>query len=136
MKEIQNIIELRTNSENKILWFKTKYLVQINFTFNIIVFSDGFSGNSHFCVTRDQLEQLNNQLDNMHSNLSGSTMLKDNDSDSFIKFTIASNGNLKIQGQLGGSHEDHLIKFKFLTDQTCLPPLIRDFKILLLNKDE
>jgi len=136
MKEIKNIIELKTNSKTKQLLFKTKYLVQINFTFELMVLSEGFSGNSQFCVRRDQLENLNIELDNIYSRLSGSTKIEDNDSDAFIEFSIEPNGNLNIQGQVGGTYEDHFIKFKLVTDQTCIPPLIQDFSILLLNKDK
>jgi hypothetical protein len=136
MKEIQSEIRLKTNTENKTLLFKSKYLVQINFTFDIFVSSEGFCGNSHFCVRRDQIEQLIDQLDDLYSKLSGSAILEDNDSNSFIGFSIELNGSLKIQGQLGGSYEDHFIKFKFSTDQTCLPTLIQDFRLLLLNEDE
>jgi len=131
MKEIDDIIELKTNTKTERLSFATRYLVQINFTFNLKVLSAGFSGTSHFCVRRDQLEKMSADLTNMHLTLSGTTILDDNDSDGFVEFEIESNGRLNVSGQVGGTHEDHFVKFKFQTDQTCIPPFVQDFKSLL-----
>jgi hypothetical protein len=131
MKEIDDIIELKTNTETERLSFATRYLVQINFTFDLTVLSDGFSGTSHFCVRRDQLEQMCSDLTNMHLKLFGKTNLEDNDSDGFVEFEIETNGRLNISGQVGGTHEDHFIKFKFQTDQTCINQLVQDFNSLL-----
>lgn len=131
MKEIDDIIELKTSTETERLSFATRYLVQINFTFDLTVLSDGFSGTSHFCVRRDQLEQMCSDLTNMHLKLFGKTNLEDNDSDGFVEFEIETNGRLNISGQVGGTHEDHFIKFKFQTDQTCINQLVQDFNSLL-----
>jgi hypothetical protein len=131
MKEIDDIIELKTNTETERLSFATRYLVQINFTFDLTVLSDGFSGTSHFCVRRDQLEQMCSDLKNMHLKLFGKTNLDDNDSDGFVEFEMEPNGRLKLSGQVGGTHEDHIVKFKFQTDQTCIPAFVQDFKSLL-----
>ena len=134
MKEIDDKIELKTNSKTERLSFATRYLVQINFTFELIVLSGGFSGASHFCVRRDQLEIMCVDLTTMHSALSGTTMLDDNDSDGFVQFEIEANGRLNVSGQVGGSHEDHFMKFKFHADQTCIPQFVQDIKSLLKNK--
>jgi len=131
MKEINNIIELHTNSPKEKLSFSTRYLVQINFTFELTVKSDGFSGNSHFCVRRDEIELLCNELEKLHSTLSGTCRISDNDSDSFVEFNIFENGSLQVSGQVGGSYNDHFVKFKFITDQTCIPQFVDDFKKLL-----
>ncbi|MEZ5059208.1 MAG: hypothetical protein R2879_19405 [Saprospiraceae bacterium] len=131
MKEIDDIIELKTNTVTKRLSFATRYLVQITFTFDLAVLSDGFSGTAHFCVRREQLERMCADLTNMHLKLSGTTKLDDNDSDGFIEFEIEPNGRLNVSGQIGGSQEDNFVKFKFQTDQTCIPPFVQDFKSLL-----
>jgi hypothetical protein len=131
MKEIDDIIELKTNTETERLSFATRYLVYINFTFDLSVLSDNFSGTSHFCVRRDQLEKMCSDLTNMHLTLSGTTILDDNDSDGFVKYEIEPNGKFNVSGQVGGTHEDHYVKFKFQTDQTCIPPFVQDFKSLL-----
>lgn len=131
MKEIDNIIKLKTNTETERLAFATRYLVQINFIFDLTVLSDGFSGTSHFCVRRDQLEKMCADLTNMQFTLSGTTILDDNDSDGFVEFEIEPNGRLTVSGQVGGTHEDHYVKFKFQTDQTCIQSFVQDIKSLL-----
>jgi len=134
MIEVDDIIELKTNTTSERLCFTTRYLVYVNFTFDLSVLSDNFSGTSHFCVRRDQLEEMCSKLSNMHLKLFGSTILEDNDSDGFIKFEIESNGWLIVSGQVGGTHEDHSVRFKFQTDQTSIPPFVNDFNELLKYK--
>lgn len=136
MIEIDNIIELKTNTKTERLSFATRYLFQINFTFDLTVLSDGFSGTSHFCIRRDQLEKMCDDLTNMQLTLSGTTILDDNDSDGFVEFEIESNGRLNVGGQVGGTHEDHYVKFKFQTDQTCISQFVQDFYTLLKNKND
>lgn len=131
MIEIDNRIDLQTNTETERLSFATRYLVGINFTFDLTVRSGNFAGTSHFCVRHDQLEQLCVDLKNMYSTLVGSTILDDNDSDGFVQFEVEPNGRLVIRGQVGGTHEDHFVKFKFHTDQTCIPQFLQDFRSLL-----
>jgi len=136
MTEINDIIELATNSRTEKLSFATKYLVKINFTFDVSVISDGFAGTSHFCVRKEELESLCNDLANIHSTLSGSSQLSDNDSDGYVHFSIYQNGRLQVHGQVGGSHEEHFVKFEFQTDQTCIPKFVDDFRKLLLYIDD
>lgn len=131
MIEIHDIIELKTNTKSERLSFAARYLVQINFTFDLTILSNGFSGTSHFCVRREQLEKMCADLTNMHLALSGTTKLDDNDSDAFIEFEIEPNGRLNVIGQVGGTHEDHFVKFEFQTDQTCIHSFVEDFKSLL-----
>ena len=135
MIEIDDIIELKTNRQTERLSFATRYLVQINFTFDLTVLSNGFSGTSHFCVRRDQIEKLCSDLTTMKQAMSGNTTLEDNDSDASINFQMNPLGQVIIYGQIGGSHEDNYLKFRFETDQTCLEPLLTDFHRLLKNEE-
>jgi hypothetical protein len=75
---IDDIIELKTNRETERLSFATRYLVQINFTFDLTVVSNGFSGTSHFCVRRNQIEKMCSDLTTMKQAMSGNTTLDDN----------------------------------------------------------
>jgi hypothetical protein len=135
MIEINDIIELRTNNDTERLAFAVRYLVQINFTFDLIAWSGDFRGASHFCVRREQIEEMCANLKNMHVKLSGMTKLEDEDSDSFIEFEMKPNGHLNVRGQVGGTHEDHFMTFKFKTDQTCIPTFVQDFNTLLNIND-
>ncbi len=131
MIKIDNIIELKTNRSTERLSFATRYLVQINFTFDLTVSSNGFSGTSHFCVRRDQIEKICSDLTTMKHSLFGNTILEDNDSDASVNFQIQSNGHVLVYGQVGGSHEENYLKFKFQTHQNCIEPLVTDFHKLL-----
>lgn len=135
MIEINDIIELKTNRETERLSFGTRYLVQINFTFDLTVLTDGFSGTSHFCVRRGQLENLCSDLATMKQTMSGKTTLEDNDSDASVSFEMKPNGQIIVYGQVGGSHEENYLKFSFQTDQTCIEPFLTDFH-KLLKKEE
>src|SRR5215203_5256168 len=104
MKEIASVIELQTNDSTKTLLFATRYLVQINFTFDLTAKSGDFSGTSHFCVRTDEIEAFCNALKKMHASLSGSARLSDNDSDGFVSLEMQESGHLKVCGQVGGSH--------------------------------
>src|SRR5687767_9661467 len=99
MKKIQDIIDLETNTPAKKVSFATRYLVEMNFTFDLTIRSNDFSGKSHFCVRRDEIDTFCNDLMKMHSSLTGSSQLNDNDSDSLINFTIHENGHLVVSGQ-------------------------------------
>ena len=128
MKEIDDIIELKSNAETERLSFTTRNLVQINFTFDLTVLSDCFRGTSHFCIRTDQFEKMCSDLTNMHLTLSGTTILDDNDSDGFVKFEIATDGLQNVSGQVGGSPQEDFVRLKFQTDQTCIPQFLEDFK--------
>lgn len=136
MIEIDDIVELRTNTKSERLSFATRYLVQINFTFDLTVLSAGFSATSHFCLRCDQLEKMCADLTNMQLTLSGTTILDDNDSDGFVEFEIDPNGRLNVSGQVGGTYEHHYMKFKFQTDQTCISQFVQDFYTLLKYKND
>jgi hypothetical protein len=133
MKEVTRTIGLQTNDSSIKLLFATRYLVQINYTFDLTAKSSDFSGTSHFCVRTDEIEAFCNDLMVMHASFSGSAQLSDNDSDGFVRFQLHDSGHLSVSGQVGGSHEDHYMTFEFLTDQTCIPPFVADFKALLNN---
>lgn len=135
MITIDDIIELQTNKDTERLSFGTRYLVQVSFTFDLTVLSNGFSGTSHFCIRRDQIEKFCSDLKKMHHTMSGNATLEDNDSDASVNFLMKPQGHVVVYGQVGGSHEENYMKFSFLTDQTCIKPLVIDFKKLLKNEE-
>lgn len=128
---IKDIIEIKNAVTAERLSFATRYLVQINFTFDLTAITENFRGKSHFCVRRDQLDKLCSDLIEMKQRLSGKTILEDNDSDTNVNFEIKQNGQLIVYGQVGGTHEDNYLKFNFQTDQTCIEPFVDDFHKLL-----
>lgn len=63
MNRIDDIITLETNSDTHKLWFNARYLVETNFTFDVAVVSNDFSGKSHFCISKGDLEFFIQDLD-------------------------------------------------------------------------
>ena len=135
MIKIDDIIELKTNTKTERLSFATRYFVQINFTFDLTVCSGDLIGTSHLFFRIEQLDKLCSDLATMNKVLSGNTILEDNDSDANVGFQLKQHGQLIVYGQIGGSHEDHFLKFKFQTDQTCIEPFVNDFHNLLKNEE-
>ncbi len=131
MIKIEDIIELKTYSETKRLSFATRYLVQKNFTFDLTVLSNGFCGTSHFFALRDPIETMCSDLRIMKQTMTGSAESEDNDSDSNVNFLMKPFGQVIVFGQVGGSSEENCLKFTLQTDQTCLEPILFDFRKLL-----
>jgi hypothetical protein len=136
MLETKNIIELKSTDLKDELSFSTRYLVQINFTFDLTVKSDTFLGTAHFCVRKDQIKKLCDDLTKMLSSKYGKTIIDDNDSNAFIEFEINDIGRVFINGQVGGSHEENFMKFKFSTDNIKSGKFVDDFRNLLLYIDD
>ncbi len=134
MLNLNNVIELKTNDLTTKLVFATRYLVQINFTFDLTVKSSSFEGTSHFCVRKEQVEEF---VDGLEKTTQGdSARLDDNDSDGFIEVSFKDSlGHLKVTAQVGGTHENH-VKTSFEADQTALPEFIEGFKKLLTYEDD
>ena len=127
MKEDNAIINLK----NKKLNIEHLYTVEDYFTFNIKVKSEEFSGASNFCMSRESIVSIIENLSKMYEELKGYCEIKDYDSDANVKIEMDKYGHLYVFGQIGGSHEEHFMKFKFNADQTFLNTLIEMLKTLL-----
>ncbi len=121
---IDKIIALQTYREDQKLSFEVRYLVESSFTFEVAVLSGDFAGKAHFCADRKSLGLFVRDLDTINREMAGTARLEDIDSDGFIEFLTDSPGSLSVGGQLGGTHEDHFIRFRFSTDQTVLAVFI------------
>lgn len=104
------------------------YVVDGYVTFNVKVTSGEFSGASNFCLAKEKVKLAIEELSKMYDTLQGSYVIRDNDSDAHMIFEIQKLGHLHVQGQIGGSHEEHLVKFKYVADQTILVELINVFR--------
>lgn len=107
------------------------YCVENHYTMTFKVKSKGFSGESNFCIPKDTLTGVLNKLKSMSQNLSGSVQIRDIDSDALINLEMMKLGKLEVSGQIGGSHEDHYMQFKFKSDQTLLISFVRFIKSIL-----
>ena len=118
------------NSSNDVLSITFLYAVDNYLTFKTKVKSDEFSGVSNFCISKEEIASIINTLSIMHSELKGICKIQDYDSDAFLYIEVQKLGHVLISGQIGGSHQEHFMKFKIKTDQTVLLNLIQTFKSL------
>lgn len=103
-----------------LLSFESLYCIGGYVTFEILVSTSGFAGNCNFCIGEKIIQDYTNCLDTMISLLDGEVIVRDCESDAFLKFYFENNMNLYVLGQIGGSHEDNMLKFKMKADQTLL----------------
>jgi len=119
------------NSEGNQLIVDHLYTVHGYSTFNVKVKSGEFTGASNFCIPRERILSITETLSEMHKELKGRCEINDSDSDAYIVMEMDKLGHMYVCGQIGGSHEEHVLKFKYPTDQTVLVDLIRILKTLL-----
>lgn len=127
MKEINYII----CSKGEELILEHLYTVEVYSTISIKVKSGEFAGASNFCISRDGVISIVNTLSGMYQKLNGNCDIRDCDSDAFITIEVDKYGHVYLFGQIGGSHEEHFMKFRFDTDQTLLKNLIDFLKVIL-----
>lgn len=109
--------------------FEFLYLKGGYSTYEISVATLGFSGVYNFCISESEQINYVNRINVMIKNLNGSMEIKDCESDAFIKFYFESTMDFYVSGQLGGSWNDNILKFKFKADQTLLYGLKRNLNM-------
>ncbi|MFD2701952.1 hypothetical protein ACFSVM_15920 [Paenibacillus shunpengii] len=119
-----NDIDAVISNDSQLLCLEHLYTVDDYLTLSIRVKSGGFSGESNFCISKERINLIIEKLREMQRNLLGSITLDDYDSDANIIFKVSGLGHLVITGQIGGSHAEHMLKFKFVSDQTIINGLI------------
>jgi hypothetical protein len=121
-------IELQTNTEDPTLEFLNieKYDDRSGFGATINVASNGFSAKV-FCTFGEwPMDEFISQLESCNNSLSGQATLKPEWDNWFITFTVKNNGQVEVNGMLYSADQE--LKYEFITDQTCLSPLIKDLK--------
>jgi hypothetical protein len=99
------------------------------YTYKVSIRSGDFSGSTSFCLSKNDMMKFIDTLAKMYSDLSGKCEIHDNDSDSFVSLECCKFGHIIIMGQIGGSYQDHFMKFKYEADQTAIYNLMKAFKI-------
>ena len=123
-------IELNTYDDNKIFKLELLYKVENYYTFDFFIKSWEFSWKSSLCFSIVELNKLEKSLETFIDTLNWEFILKDSDSDAYIMFVVE-NGKVIIKWQVWWSHQDHYMKYKFITDQTTLKPFYSQLKSLL-----
>lgn len=107
------------------------------YNYNVIVRTYNFSGEYNFFIQEDNLQRYLLSIKSMIDTLNGMVLIRDEDTDSFLKIYFDNNRKfnkkLIVSGQIGGSHLDNVLKFKFFADQTLLYALKRNLILSDLN---
>lgn len=121
-------IQLRTNTEDPKLEFLNieRYEDQSGYGSTISVVSNGFTAKVFFTFEEWPMEEFIKQLEACDNTLSGEATLKPQWDNWFITFTVNRSGQVTVNGILYTLDQE--LKYEFTTDQTCLAPLIKDFK--------
>ncbi len=109
-------------TENEKLIFEHLYTVGGYSSYLTYVMSGKFAGCCGICIPNCDLKKIIKAIKAMVKNLSGEITIDDCESDSYLKlyFDNKLNHNLFVKGQLGGSHQTHMLIFAFKADQTIL----------------
>ena len=121
----ENIIMDSTNSRLAIEYL---YCIEMYHTMTFKVKSKSFSGESSFCISNDILISILKVLESMKSDLKGSVQFRDSESDAIVNIKMKQFGKAEVSGQIGGSHQDHFMRFRFESDQTILEGLVKFIK--------
>ncbi len=105
------------DDKDKKLYIEYLYCVEDYYTMTFKVQSSKFSGESNFCISKQELVKIIEYLNVANKELKGNVQISDSDSDSYINITVKNTG-----------FEDNYIKFKYESDQTIISNLIRFFK--------
>ena len=73
-----------------------------------------------YCIEEKTIQDHIKCIDIMADSLSGEMIIRDCESDAFLKLYFEDPMNFYVLGQIGGSHEDNILKFKLKADQTLL----------------
>jgi len=96
------------------------YLVGGYITYEVSISTCGFTGTSNFCIKASKVNEYIYIIDAMSETLSGEISIDDSESDAYLKFFFENKTSLFVVGQIGGSYEDNVLKFKLMADQTAL----------------
>ena len=123
-------IELQTHDDNKVLKLTILEMYgNSSCRCRLEVFSNGFGCDKE--VYFDKLIDFIEALESMNQSLNGTAKLQEDYNDHYLKFTLNKVGQLTVEGQiLEYSETEQNLEFMFLTDQTCLVPLIEELKTI------
>lgn len=128
MLSLSNTVTLSSIDHSAKIRLETRYLVQINFTFDMTGATKYISHTSHFCVRKEQIEDF---VCCIEQGLMSE--LQDNDSDGYIKISFKKDTSL-VQAQIGGSHEENIF-IEFFTGSQALLKFTTGLRELLIYED-
>lgn len=124
-------VVLRTHDDTKYVGFHgiERYSDASGYCADLVVRSGEFTGRVKFCFEPAPLAGFVDDLEVMDRTLVGEATLRPLYEETFIKLEVRRTGAVRVSGELVRYAEHtHRLQFGFVTDQTCLAPLIRDLR--------
>ncbi|MEG0856832.1 MAG: hypothetical protein RSG52_10200 [Terrisporobacter sp.] len=121
---MRDIIIYKTEKEEMRL--EHLYTVEEHASYYLEVKSNGFFGGYLFCIPIDYVKKLVIEINKILDELRGNICLLDYDSDAYVKLGYEDSKLFQVKGQIGGSHQSHMLTFEFEADQTILIGLKRN----------
>ncbi|MBQ8147423.1 MAG: hypothetical protein IJ040_01375 [Lachnospiraceae bacterium] len=112
--------QLIYQGHNSMISIQSLYFIGGYITYRVFVSTNSFSGICCFCINENKLTEYIQIVDKMIQSLDGEIEILDCESDAYLKFYFENDMNFYVIGQIGGSYEDNMLKFKFRADQTVL----------------
>lgn len=96
---------------------------------NILVVSDGFSAARPFFFEEFSLAGFLKAVEEMDTHLTGKARIGPIYEEDYIELEMGMAGHVTVRGELVEyAPEENRLKFVFVTDQTCLKPLLDDLR--------
>lgn len=132
---IMEVLELQTNDPAKVVRLskieKFREGGGCQYRCELTVMSDGFSCQRTFWFDNASLSIAVPELERMATATAGTAVISQQFEPDFLQFESNEMGHVWVSGEIIELSEfDQRLKFAFQTDQTILPPLARDLRIL------
>jgi hypothetical protein len=121
-------IALKTNAPDASLEFREvqRFGDSSGFAAFVVIRSRGFAAATTFTFETKRLKHFLSDLDKLNSTLSGIAELKPTWESGAIRLEGDGRGSIRVHGEL--VDDKQRLEFSFVTDQTCLSPLLQDFR--------
>ena len=126
-------IELQANDPAKVVRLSRieKFRDGSGYSCELTVVSGGFSCRRRFIFDDVALAAAVPELQKMATAAPGTAVIKGQWEEDFLQIESNALGHVRVSGEIFEHSEfDQRLKFAFQTDQTILPPLARDLRIL------
>jgi hypothetical protein len=125
-------VTLQTNSDNPSLTLRSCHRLGSDFGCVLAIRSGPFSGEVDFYFEDYALRRFIDDVQTIDESLRGKARLKLEFEEPYLELEGDGLGHIKVRGLLlQTGRMTQQMEFGFLTDQTCLRPLIRDLQLLI-----
>ena len=121
-------IALTTNVADASLEFREvqRFADGSGFAAFVVIRSGGFAAATTFTFEIQRLKDFLSELEKLNSTLSGIAELKPTWEPGAIRFEGDGRGKVRVHGEL--ADDNQRLEFSFDSDQTCLAPLLQEFR--------